>query len=144
MKNSCGLVCQRGMYSNPKVTHEISLCIKSLVENENVTEFWVGLKGGFSGICQRIVNELKEKNPKIHINVIVPRHMKNDETLAGILNDYDNILFLRDCDSVDNDECVVLCNEYIAKNSDYLISYADKNYTEKEYPDIRKIFMFDE
>ena len=102
---------------------ESKLCkvVVNLIENEKVTNFYVGNNGQFDFLVRKNLKRLKKSYPQIDYAVVLaymPREEKETE-----LYDYSDTIFPDGLENVPPRFAIVKRNEWMIKNSDYVVTY---------------------
>lgn len=72
---------------------KLTASITDLIENHDVTEFWVGAKGEFDSLCSYTVRQLKEKFPNIKLALVLSYIPTNKEDYEWKERYYDHIFY---------------------------------------------------
>lgn len=94
-----------------------------LIENKSVDRFYVGNHGGFDRMVRAKLKELEKIYPHIEYKVVlayVPT--KKDE-----YEDYSDTLYPSALDGVPHRARIVVRNEWMIKNSDYVVTCVERN-----------------
>ena len=125
MKNKiCCFAGHRDMYDTDKVFSALENKIEHLILNENVNEFWVGNYGSFDAIAAKCVRTLKNRYKDIRLTLVIPYLTKTiNDYKKQYYEDYDDILIADIPMSTPAQYKILKCNEYMVKESDYIICY---------------------
>lgn len=97
--------------------------IINLIENEGVTEFYNGCKGGFDWLCAETVDELRKDYLFIKSYWVLSYMPKEkDEYPESMLRIFDGTVY-PDIEKAPQRFAIVKRNEWMVKNSDILIAY---------------------
>lgn len=95
--------------------------IRRLIEEEDVTEFYVGGYGGFDRIAGAAVKQLKAKYPHISLRMVIPYHPAERPVEAP--NGYDGTYYPDGLKGVPRRFRIVRVNKFMIDTSDWLIAY---------------------
>ena len=126
MKKICCFAGHGKFQYGKDIYSRLSETIEKLIITENVQEFWVGNYGNFDGISGTAVRRLKEKYPHIILNLVIPyltSELNNNKEFYK--NKYDNIIVADMPENTPKRLKIIKCNEYMVKNSDFLICYIE-------------------
>ena len=101
----------------PKLTEVIS----DLIENKNVTRFYVGNNGQFDYMVRKNLKLLKKLYPQIDYSVVLaymPCEKKEFDP-----TDYSDTVFPDGLESVPPQFAISKRNEWMIKNADYVVTY---------------------
>ena len=90
-----------------------------LIENKNVTLFYVGNYGNFDFLVQKALKELKEKYP-IKYYIVLAYIPKKDEN-----TDYSNTIYFDELNTKPYKTRIIETNKLMLEKSDYVITYAN-------------------
>ena len=95
--------------------------IRRLIEEEDVTEFYVGGYGGFDCIAGAAVKQLKAEYPHISLRMVIPYHPAERPVEAP--NGYDGTYYPDGLEGVPKRFRIVRANRIMIDTSDWLIAY---------------------
>lgn len=101
--------------------------IINLIENHNVTTFYNGGKGSFDWLCIHMVDNLKEDYPFIKSYCILSYMPKEKDEFDSTLEIFDGTIY-PDIENVPPRFAIIKRNEWMIKNSDFLIAYVENNF----------------
>ena len=114
--------------------------IRRLIEEEDVTEFYVGGYGGFDRIAGAAVKQLKAEYPHISLRIMIPYHPAERPVEAP--NGYDGTYYPNGLEGVPKRFRIAKANRLMIDTSDWLIAYVchGASYSRKflEYAERRK------
>jgi hypothetical protein len=95
--------------------------IRRLIEEEGVTEFYVGGYGGFDRIAGAAVKQARKQHPEISLMLVLPYHPaeRSTETPEG----YDGTYYPEGLEKVPRRYAIVRANKIMVDLSDWLICY---------------------
>ena len=103
-----------------KVTEPLKATLIRLIEDKGVDTFYVGNEGGFDGLVQSVLKELKEIYPHINCSVAlayVPKEKAEYENL-----DYSNTFVPDGVENGPMKYAIDRRNRWLIKNSDYVVT----------------------
>ena len=95
--------------------------IQQLIEEEGVTEFYVGGYGGFDRIAGAAVKQLKAQYPRISLRIMIPYHPAERPVEAP--NGYDGTYYPNGLEGVPKRFRIAKANRIMIDTSDWLIAY---------------------
>ena len=95
--------------------------IRRLIEEEGVTEFYVGGYGGFDRIAGAAVKQLKAEYPHISLRIMIPYHPAERPVEAP--NGYDGTYYPNGLEGVPRRFRIARANRIMIDTSDWLIAY---------------------
>ena len=95
--------------------------IQQLIEEEGVTEFYVGGYGGFDRIAGAVVKQLKAEYPRISLRIMIPYHPAERPVEAP--NGYDGTYYPNGLEGVPKRFRIAKANRLMIDTSDWLIAY---------------------
>ena len=95
--------------------------IQQLIEEEGVTEFYVGGYGGFDRIAGAAVKQLKAEYPHISLRIMIPYHPAERPVEAP--NGYDGTYYPNGLEGVPKRFRIVKAKRIMIDTSDWLIAY---------------------
>ncbi len=95
--------------------------IQQLIEEEGVTEFYVGGYGGFDRIAGAAVKQLKAEYPHISLRIMIPYHPAERPVEAP--NGYDGTYYPNGLEGVPKRFRIARANRIMIDTSDWLIAY---------------------
>lgn len=95
--------------------------IRRLIEEEGVTEFYVGGYGGFDRIAGAAVKQLKAEYPHISLRMMIPYHPAERPVEAP--NGYDGTYYPNGLEGVPKRFRIAKANRIMIDTSDWLIAY---------------------
>lgn len=95
--------------------------IQQLIEEEGVTEFYVGGYGGFDRIAGAAVKQLKAQYPRISLRIMIPYHPAERPVEAP--NGYDGTYYPNGLEGVPKRFRIAKANRLMIDTSDWLIAY---------------------
>ena len=95
--------------------------IQRLIEEEGVTEFYVGGYGGFDRIAGAAVKQLKAEYPHISLRMMIPYHPAERPVEAP--NGYDGTYYPNGLEGVPKRFRIAKANRIMIDTSDWLIAY---------------------
>ena len=117
----------------PNLKEKIKKQIINLIENENVTEFWVGEIGGYEQDAYDTVLKVKQTYPDIRIIFVISKvtdlHEINMSDKSGFIPQrraFDDYIFPPACELGYKRMCIVYRNRYITENADFIIAYNER------------------
>lgn len=105
---------------SPKIEPILRSAIIDLIENHNVTLFYVGNHGAFDSMVYKVLHELSEKY-EIKYYVVLAYLPK--ETNKHFYNDYSDTILPDGIENVPKKFAIVYRNKWMIKKSDYVITY---------------------
>ncbi len=109
---------ERGLFE------QVVKTITTLIEEEGVTEFWVGNYGGFDRLSAKAVREVKKSHPEIELNLIIPYLTKEiNEYCKEYQKNFDNIIVADIPENTPEKFKILKTNQYAVNNSDYLVCF---------------------
>ena len=123
-----GKICCFAGHSEVYDTKAVSAILKDKIEylnlNENVKEFWAGNYGQFDMLAAKCVRELKNKYKDIELILVIPYITKEiNEYKEQYYAEYDEIIMADIPLSTPNRLKILKCNEYMVRESEYMICY---------------------
>ncbi len=107
-----------------KIQQELKETLIRLVEEENVTHFWVGNYGNFDRTAAYIVQQLKPLYPEIKLVLILPYLTKEiNEEKEYYEKNFDLLLMADIPPSTPRRFWIEKANEYMIKHCDFLVCY---------------------
>lgn len=98
--------------------------IENLIINEGVDEFWVGNYGVFDKESAQAVRKFKETYKNIKLNLVLPYTTNYiNRRREKFYEEFDKLIMADMPDRTPAKYRILKCNEYMVKNSDYLICY---------------------
>ena len=94
--------------------------IRKLITEYNVTQFYIGDKGGFDLMVIKCVSELKEEYPRIDFSVVLS-YIPGKKTLWN--ESLPNTVYPDGLEKVPPKFAILRRNQIMAENSDYAIVY---------------------
>ena len=121
----CCFAGHSNIYDNQeKLKFNLKNEIIKLIEKEKVNIFYCGGKGAFDWLCAKVINELKQDHPFIKSYLILAYLPTKNKT---VYDDYVFSLFNEtiypDLENIPPRFAILKRNEWMIKNSDFLISY---------------------
>ena len=111
------------VYNETQKNVLIKECEK-LILKYNVNEFLVGNYGSFDKLVSNVIRMLKEKYPKVKLNLILPYLTKEiSENKKYYYKSYDELIIPDISENVPIRYRIIKANEYMVDNSDFLICY---------------------
>lgn len=93
--------------------------IEDLIQNENVTTFYVGNQGAFDSMVLSALKIMKDKYPQIEYTVVLA-YLRNS---TDVLPDEKNTLYPEGIESVPKRFAISWRNDWLINHSDYVICY---------------------
>ena len=97
-----------------------------LIENKNVTVFYVGNNGKFDFIVLKILRKLKKEYGDISYNVVLAYMPKRENEYEEF--DYAETLFVEGIEFVPKRFAISMRNEWMVKQADYVVAYVKHNF----------------
>lgn len=114
-----------GDYSHSETTYQkIISCIKQLICEKNISEFWVGNYGSFDTLAMIVVGDLKKIYPHIKLCLVIPyitSHIIRNK--AKYEKMFDKIIIPEFDKNTSIRAYIPLCNQYMVDNADTLICF---------------------
>lgn len=104
-----------------KIEPILRAVIINLIENENVTSFYVGNNGNFDNMVRKTLKSLKSSYSYIHYAVILA-YMPQSRTQESY-NDYSDTIFPEEFEKILPKYAIVKRNNWMLNRSDYVVSY---------------------
>ena len=95
-----------------------------LIENRNVTEFYVGCEGGFDRAVRSVLKELKNKYPHIRYNAVLAYLPRNNDEYS----DYSDTIYPEGLEKVPPRFAISKRNEWMVNHSDMVITCIAHNF----------------
>lgn len=105
---------------NERDLSDLKRKIVDLIENKNVVKFYVGNNGNFDRCVQKTLCELKNKYPEIEWFVVLEKLPTGEYV--------ENSVFPEELVGVPPKFLIDRRNNYMLKNSDYVITYVRRKY----------------
>ena len=128
MNNKNRRCCFSGhnQHYNDMSTTMLEAAIENLILYHNVNEFWVGHYGAFDAIAAKAVRNVKQKHPKVELDLILPYLTKEiNDNKDFYYENYDHILISNISFSTPKSLYIIKTNEYIVDHSGFLICHID-------------------
>ncbi len=122
-KKICCFAGHSDLIADENLKYNLERKITELIENENVTDFWVGNYGSFDRLSSRIIKKLQTKYPHIKLILILPYITQNIIENKDYYTDYDNIVVADIPVNTPPKYRIIKCNRYMIDNSSFLIAY---------------------
>ena len=114
------------IYSDDTYKKIIS-CLKQLICDENISEFWVGNYGYFDALAARAVRTVREEYPHIILCLVVPYITPRiNQFKLQYKNIYDEIIVANISPQAPIRAYIPLCNQYMVDNSACLLCYIER------------------
>ena len=107
--------------ANQEIEPKLRETIIDLIENKNVSNFYVGNNGNFDYLVRKNLKSLKVDYP--HIDYAVVLAYMPSEKKEFDLTDYSDSIFPDGLESVPPRFAISKRNEWMIKNSDYVVTY---------------------
>ena len=104
-----------------KIEPILRAAIINLIENENVTLFYVGNNGNFDSMVRRTLKSLKSSYSYIRYAVILAYMPQNRNQESH--NDYSDTIFPDEFENVLPKYAITERNKWMLNRSDYVVSY---------------------
>ena len=128
MKKICCFAGHSKLSNTGVLYDKLTENIERLIIEENVSEFWVGNYGDFDRLCAKTVRCLKEKYD-IQLNLVIPYLTSEiNKNKEFYYMNYDCILIADIPENAPKNLCILKCNEYMVKNSDFIICLVKYNW----------------
>ena len=101
----------------PKLTEAIRQCI----EEENITDFFVGSRGNFDHMCVQTLKQIKLLYPKIHLYLLTPYYCPHSTSPRP--DEFEGTYFPEGMESVPPKFAISRLNCIMVKECDYLITF---------------------
>ena len=107
--------------SDERLLPQLIALVERLIEDEQVTFFYVGRYGGFDRVAAAAVKEVKKKYSGITLMLVVPYHPaeRTVETPFG----FDGTYFPDGIENVPKRYAIARANKTMINSSDWLIAY---------------------
>lgn len=129
MGKRCCFAGHSRLYSTDEIYNKLINLIEDLIIKEKVTEFFVGNYGCFDRLSARAVKSLKERHPSITLSLVIPYLTAEiNQYKEDYYQKYDCLLIADIPENTPKKFHILKCNEYMVKNSDFLICYVDKTW----------------
>lgn len=105
---------------------KLRLTLVDLIERLHVHQFYVGCQGAFDALAVSVLQELSEKYPYIHYEIVLeqlPGKCKSFHTL-----DFSHTVFPEELENVPPRWAIARRNEWMLKHSDYVIAYVSHSW----------------
>lgn len=103
---------------------KLKSAIKSLIENKEATDFYVGNHGSFDRMVRKALKELKAQYPEINYRVVLAYLPLK----AYPEKDYSDTEFPEGIEFVPKKFAVNFRNDYMLKKADYVIAYVTHSF----------------
>ena len=104
---------------------EILPCLEASVERHiaqyGVTDFVVGKYGNFDRLAAQTVRKSKQRHSEIRLTLLLAYY--NPTRSVDLSSDFDDSLYPNGLEIVPKRAAIVLANQYMIRQSDYLIAY---------------------
>ncbi|MBE6787896.1 MAG: DUF1273 domain-containing protein [Ruminococcaceae bacterium] len=95
-----------------------------LIENKNITKFYVGTHGSFDITVQKLLKELKEDYPHINYYIVLAYLPQKNNSY----NDYDNTIY-PDLENIPLKYAIIERNKWMINKSDYIVCYVENTFS---------------
>lgn len=113
-------------YYSADTYKKIISCLKQLICEKNISEFWVGNYGSFDAMAARAVINIKEEYPHIKLCLVVPYITSHINKLnPEYKNFYDEIIVADISPQAPMRAYIPLCNEYMIDKSACLLCFIE-------------------
>lgn len=107
-----------GQVDAPKeVVPVLRTVVKSLIEQEHVNRFYIGIQGLFDCAAHRVLEEFKKQYPKIRYYIVLSHVSEKNGA------DVEEILVPEGVEAAPKGRVVAWRNEWMLKQSQYLVIY---------------------
>jgi len=116
---SCSFIGHRD--ATNEIESTLVLAIINLIENQQVTNFYVGHQGRFDSIVQRVLKKLSLRYPHITYTIVLaymPSKARQYDNL-----DYENSIFPDSLEFIAPRYAIIHRNKWMIRQSDYIIAY---------------------
>lgn len=107
--------------ANDEIYAALVNSIDAHITKRNVSEFIVGLYGGFDLLARRVLIEAKQRYPYIRITALMPYHPS--ERNGELPRSFDGSIYPEGLESVPRRYAIVRANRYMIDHVDYLVAY---------------------
>ena len=127
MNKICTFAGHGKYYYSEDTYKKIISCLKQLICDKNISEFWVGNYGSFDAMAARAVINIKEEYPHIKLCLVVPYITSHiNKFIIEYKNIYDEIIVADISPQTPVRAYIPLCNQYMVDNSDCLLCYIER------------------
>ena len=114
-------------YYSDDTYKKIISCLKQLITDKNISEFWVGNYGYFDAIAARAVRNIKEEYPHIKLCLVVPYITSRiNKFKLEYVNAYDEIIIPEMSPQTPIRAYIPICNQYMVDKSVCLLCYIER------------------
>lgn len=111
------------------VKNKIKEIAVRLIEDNEVTEFWVGNYGGFDRCAASAMREVKKAYPQIQLVLVIPYLTKEiNDNREDYYKKYDSIIIADIPEKTPAKLRIIKANEYMVDNCDFLICYVEHSW----------------
>ena len=108
-----------GDYEYSEITYQKLInCVKELICEKNISEFWLGNYGSFDALSARAMREVREMYPHIRLCLVIPYMTSRVKKHL-----FDEIIIPEFDKNTSVYSYIPLCNRYMVDNSDKLICF---------------------
>lgn len=101
------------------IEEKLRLTIIDLIENKNISLFYVGNQGNFDYMVRKNLKKLKSKYPHIQYRVVLAyRPYKKDDS-----KDYSDTIYPETLENTPNKYAIIKRNESMINLSEYVVTY---------------------
>ena len=116
MENSCCFFGHRDATDNIRI--KLAEVIKKLIEEQGVTDYYVGNQGGFDSLVLSVMKELAVSYPQIRYSVVLAYLPDEKRTIPET-----NTIYPEGLERVPKRFCIARRNDWLIEHSRYVISY---------------------
>ena len=116
MENSCCFFGHRDATDNIRI--KLAEVIKKLIEEQGVTDYYVGNQGGFDSLVLSVMKELAVSYPQIRYSVVLAYLPDEKRTIPET-----NTIYPEGLERVPKRFCIARRNDWLIEHSRYVICY---------------------
>lgn len=124
MSKTCFFVGHRNTPAS--VYPELAKAVERHISECGVTDFLVGRYGDFDRMAKRAVMDAKERHPEIKLYLMLAYLPKPGQDIHA--DGFDGTIFPEGMETVPRKLAILRLNQFVLKESDYLIAYIDHEY----------------
>ena len=128
MSKICSFAGHGDVHYGEDTYKKVINCIRKLVTEENIYEFWVGNYGAFDKLSARAVREVKKEFPQIKLCLVVPyitSELNNEKFFYE--NKFDEIIVPDISENTPKKLYILYCNRYVAEHSSVLVCFVKRH-----------------
>ena len=117
-----------GKICDGKIKEKLLQHITTLIEEENVKDFWVGSYGDFDEYSASILIELKQTYTDMRIELVTP-YLREKISANNAYYSHFNCVIVADIpENTPHKYRILKTNEYMVNKSDYIICYVEHSW----------------